>query len=197
VINAPRRILPVVAALCLAAGTSACGSTENAQVGTGEGAYVDINDVAYQVQISRTLNPKLAEDASYLVGLPAGTVQPGPGEEWFAVFLRAQNFGGSATKLATKFRLIDTTDKKYTPIALDTATNIFTWNPAGQLQPDGLLKPDWIYPPASSIAGSGPVRQGALLLFKLSDDVYQNRPLVLEIYDSASVKPAAVISLDL
>ncbi|CAB4879151.1 MAG: hypothetical protein F2799_06165 [Actinobacteria bacterium] len=190
-INAPRRILPVVAALCLAAGTSACGSTENVKVGTGEGAYVDINDVAYQVQISRTLNPKLAEDASYLVGLPAGTVPPGPGEEWFALFLRAQNFGSSAAKLPVKFRLVDTTDKRYTPIALDTATNIFSWNPTE------LLEPDWIYPPASSIAGSGPVREGALLLFKLSDDVYQNRPLVLEIYDSASLKPAAVISLDL
>ncbi|MCX6394619.1 MAG: hypothetical protein NTY57_07220 [Solirubrobacterales bacterium] len=191
-INAPRRILPVVAALCLAAGTSACGSTENVTVGAGEGAYVDINDVAYQVQISRTLNSKLPEDASYLVGLPAGTVPPGPGEQWFAVFLRAQNFGNSDTKLATKFKLVDTTDKRYTPIALNTATNIFAWNPTE------ALKPDWIYPSASSIAGSGPVREGALLLFKLSNDVYQNRPLVLEIYDSASgKKPAAVISLDL
>ena len=185
----------VLVAACLAAAvtTTACGSEEPVTNAPSEGTYVDIGSVAYQVQISRSLNPKSAEDPSYLVGLPASEKQqPLKGTElWFAVFLRAQNYGDKPQQLATKFRVVDTEDKAWTPITLNS-DNQFAWNPTE------ALVPDYIYPAPSSLAGSGPVRQGALLLFRLDDSVYQNRPLILEIYDPAdATKVAARVSLDL
>jgi len=190
VMNFTRKLIPVFAALSLAATVSACGSEEKVSFGINEGAYVDVGDIAYQVQISRVLNPKLPEDPSYLVGLPAGTPDPAPREKWFAVFLRAQNYGSKPAPVETKFRIIDTEGTKYMPFDLDPQINTFAWNPTG------LLNPDFVYPDVSSVAGTGPVRQGGELLFKIKDSVYQNRPLVFEILDAAG-KPAASVDLDL
>lgn len=175
----------------LALGLGGCFDGEAVTVGINEGAYVDVGTVAYQVQISRVLNPKLPEDRSYLEGLPPGTSQPTPSEQWFGVFLRAQNFGDKAQPLATKFRVIDTAGHPYDPIALG-AQNPFIWSP------ETPLSANFIYPNVNSAAGAGPVRQGGLLLFKLSDAVYQNRPLVLEIFEPGNDrKLAASVNLDL
>ena len=182
----------VAACLAVAATTSACGSEEKVTFAASEGTYVDVGTTAYQVQISRTLNDKSPEDPSYLVGLPAAQKRPlGPDEQWFAVFLRAQNYGEKPDMLATKFRIFDTEGKSWRPINL-SSDNQFVWNPTTD------LAPDYIYPDPSAIAGSGPVRQGALLLFRISNSVYQNRPLILEIFEPTdSTKVAARVSLDL
>ena len=192
-VNTPRlRTVLVAACLAVAATTSACGSEEKVTFAPNEGTYVDIGSTAYQVQISRALNPKSPEDPSYLVGLPAAQKRPlAPGEEWFAVFLRAQNYGDKPQTLANKFRIFDTEGKSWTPVTL-SSDNQFAWNPTE------ALVPDYIYPAPSAIAGSGPVRQGSLLLFRINDSVYQNRPLILEIFDPADpTKVAARVSLDL
>ena len=172
---------------------SACGGEDKVTEVKTEGGYVDVGTVGYQVQISRTLNAKLPEDKSYLIGIPAADNKPlAPDEQWFAVFVRGQNFGDKPQALATRFRVIDTEGQTWNPIKLDTATNAFAWNPTNQLDPT------FIYPDPSSVAGTGPVRQGGLLLFKLNNSIYQNRPLALEIYDPAGGnKPAALIDLDL
>lgn len=192
-ISAPKKTLFAAAALCAALSLSACGAESDPSVGINEGAYVDVGDVAYQVQISRTLNPKSQEDPSYLVGVPASENKLGSNEQWFAVFLRAQNFGDHPLPVATKFRIVDTDIPKgqeYEPIKLDPKVNIFAWNPTKKLDP-------WfIYPDASSVAGTGPVRQGGELLFKISNTVYQNRPLILEILGNDG-KPVAEVDLDL
>ena len=78
----------------------------------------------------------------------------------------------------------------YRPISLDAKQNTFAWNPTAKIDPD------FLYPDASSIPGTGPVRQGAELLFKIKNTVYQNRPLVLEIL-GANGKVAAAVNLDL
>ena len=186
------KTLVVTACLGVAFATSACGTEEPVTFAPSEGTYVDIGSTAYQVQISRVLNPEAPEDKSYLVGRPADQMKPlGPTEQWFAVFVRAQNYGTTPQTLATNFRIFDTEGKSWRPIKLD-ANNQFAWAPTGQ------LVPDYIYPDPSAIAGTGPVRQGSLLLFRIEDSVYQNRPLILEIYDPANPrKVAARVSLDL
>ena len=193
-IAAPRRIAPALVAVCLAAALGGCGSSdEPVTKAANEGVYVDINDVAYQVQISRVLNPKAAEDASYLVGLPPATPPLAPDEQWFAVFLRAQNYGSSPTTLANRFRIVDTDVPRgavYLPTPIDPKVNIFAWNPTDPLDAD------FVYPNPSSIAGTGPVREGAELLFRVKDSVYQNRPLVLQIVGDNG-RAAAAVSLDL
>ena len=55
---------------------------------TTEGAYVDVGDLKYQVQISRQLNPADVEDRDYLMGLAGATGSSAADEEWFAVFMR-------------------------------------------------------------------------------------------------------------
>jgi hypothetical protein len=196
--NAPKYLI-ATAALGAAFGLAACGDNaskeqvakeaQKVQAGINEGSYVNIGTVAYQVQISRVLNPKLPEDVTYLQGA-VGATQPGPDEQWFAVFLRAQNYGENPQPLATKFRVVDTSGRPYDPIELDS-TNAFAWAPSA---PIGANR---IFPNVNSAAGAGPVRQGALLLFKLNDSVYQNRPLILEIYNPATGKLAATVDLDL
>lgn len=192
-ISAPRKSLLLAGALCAALSLSACGGEGETSIGINEGAYVDVGDVAYQVQISRILNPKSQEDPSYLVGVPAGELRLRRDEQWFAVFLRAQNFGDHPLDVANKFRIVDTDVPKgqeYEPIELDPKVNVFAWNPTQKLDP-------WfIYPDASSVAGTGPVRQGGELLFKIKNSIYQNRPLVLEILGDNG-KPVAEVDLDL
>jgi hypothetical protein len=190
---APLKTVLVAACVGVAATASACGGHEKVTEAKTEGGYVDVGTVAYQVQISRTLNPKLPEDKSYLVGIPAADKKPlRPDEQWFAVFVRGQNFGDKPQPLVTKFRVIDTEGKTWDPIKLDTETNTLAWNPTAQLDPT------FIYPDPSSIAGTGPVRQGSLLLFRLDNSIYENRPLVLELFDPAGGKePVAEIPLDL
>ena len=190
----PSALKSLVATACLgvAFATSACGTEEPVTFAPGEGTYVDVGSTAYQVQISRVLNPEGPEDRSYLIGRPADQMAPlAKDEQWFAVFLRAQNYGSAPETLATNFRIFDTEGKSWRPIKLD-ANNPFAWAPTEQ------LVPDYTYPDPSSISGAGPVRQGSLLLFRIKDSVYQNRPLILEIYDPANPrKVAASISLDL
>lgn len=190
--TAPGRLL-AAACLAVALTATACGSSEeNVTFAPSEGTYVDIGEVAYQVQISRILNPKGAEDRSYLVGLPASESKAlGPEEQWFAVFLRAQSYGDQPERLATRFRVVDTEGSAWKPVDV-SSDNQFEWNPQGP------LAAGYTYPSPSSIAGTGPVRQGALLLFRVKDSIYQNRPLVLEIYDPANPgKVAATVDLDL
>lgn len=189
------RKLPLVASLAVALAVGACGSEgeEKVTVAPSEGVYVDIGEVAYQVQISRILNPRGEEDRSYLVGLPAGETKEGlgPDEQWFAVFLRAQSYGDKPEKLATSFRVIDTEGSAWKPIELSDV-NQYRWAPEGDL-PAG-----YTYPGPNSMSGAGPVRDGSLLLFKVRDSIYQNRPLVLEIHDPENPKKvAATVNLDL
>src|SRR5579875_3175983 len=90
------------AVLCSLA-IAACGnSNERLTSGTyaGEGGvpapYLQVGDLAYQVQISRQLNPYEEEDQAYLEGIPPALQQLKPGEEWFAVFLQVYNETGRA-----------------------------------------------------------------------------------------------------
>ena len=57
-----------------------------------------------------------------------------------------------------------------------------------------MLGPDQVYPPPDTAAASGPI-QGSLILFKLTNDSLQNRPLKLEIEQEGF--ESAEIDLDL
>jgi len=190
------RKLPAAALIAASLLVVGCGEHEKVTDAPSEGFYVDIGEVAYQVQISRILNPKAEEDRSYIVGLPSAvTPDLGPTEQWFAVFLRAQSYGDKPEQLATKFRVVDTDGSAWEPVAL-TEVNQFRWAPDADI-PKGIPA-GYTYPGPNSVSGMGPVREGSLLLFKLDDSIFQNRPLVLEIFDPADPKKvAATVDLDL
>jgi hypothetical protein len=164
-----RLVVPVLAALALVAG--GCGGEEERTVGETEGLYLDIGGLKYQIQMSRYLNPNDVEDREYLVGLPEGTAEPDADETWFGVWVRLQNETDEPLPSADTWEIHDTQDNVYRPIPVDTEINPFVFQ-AGEVPPGA------VWPLADSAAGQGPT-QGLLLLFKVTTESLQNRPLEL------------------
>jgi hypothetical protein len=173
-----------VAASVLASG---CGNKlETRTLGATEGLYLDVDQLKYQIQISRYLNANDVEDRTYLKGLPTGTAQPGADETWFAVFLRVSNNTGKAIGTADDFEIVDTQNNVYKPVPLDANVNPFAYVPI-TLQPKGLI------PQPDSIAAEGVV-QGSLLLFKVKTSSLQNRPLEFRLRRGTGV--TGIVDLD-
>ena len=165
-----RRLIVISAALLCAVFAAGCGNKqETVTLGETEGIYLDIDELKYQVQISRYMNPDDVEDKSYLIGLPSSTAQPSGDETWFGVFIRVQNTTDETIAPANDFMIVDTQENEYRPIPIDTNVNPFAYKP-DPIPPDGLI------PEADSVASEGTI-QGSLLLFKVKTESLQNRPL--------------------
>ena len=181
------RLIVLSAALACALLASGCGNKlEVRTLGATEGLYLDVDQLQYQIQISRYLNANDVEDRSYLKGLPAGTAQPAADETWFAVFIRVSNNTGKAIGTADDFSIVDTQNNVYRPIPLDPKVNEFVYEPT-TLPPKGLL------PQPNSIPAEG-VIQGSLLLFKVKTASLQNRPLEFRLRKGSGV--TGVVDLD-
>jgi len=78
--------ITLLAVCALAALVAAgCNKEEQVHLAATEGIYVTVDDLKYQIQISRYLNQHDVEDETYLTGLPTGTEQPTGDETWFGV----------------------------------------------------------------------------------------------------------------
>ena len=167
---------------------SGCGEVQHVRtVGETEGLYIDVNNLRYQVQVSRVLNPNDPDDRDYLAGLPESEM-PEPGETFFGVFLRVQNTTESTTaQTAEEFEIVDTDGEHYEPIELPEE-NPFAYEPT-------VLEPGEIYPSPNSAQFSGTTR-GALLLFRLDNETLQNRPLEFEIHSPVNPDEVGIVDLD-
>jgi hypothetical protein len=172
----------------LGLGVSACGKTNDPPTLENDGVYIDAGPITYQLQVSRTLNQYATEDSQYLKGLPAGIPSVTAKQEWYGVFLWAKNQTKQAQATTGNFDIVDTEGHHYYPIAVNPSLNGYAWTPQ-------TLAPGAIEPGPDTAASLGPT-QGGLLLFKLNDSVYDNRPLTLEIR-GPSQQLWATISLDL
>jgi len=180
--------LPVLCLLALSTvlAISGCGNRlEIRTQGDTEGLYIDISELKYQVQISRILNPADVEDRAYLRGVPSGEGQPTAEQAWFAVFIRVQNTGKETRQAAAQFEIIDTLEKKYSPVRVD---NDFVYRA-------GPVKPNAIIPTPDSLAAEGPI-QGSLLLFKVTNESLQNRPLEFRIVSPENPDEVGIVDLD-
>jgi hypothetical protein len=165
-----RRLIVISAALFCAFLASGCGNKlETVTLGDTEGIYLDVDDLKYQIQISRYMNANDVEDRSYLLGLPQSTAQPTGEETWFGVFLRVQNSTDKAIAPANDFEIVDTQENVYRPIPLDTEANPFAYKP-------DPIAPKSLIPQPDSVASQTSI-QGKLLLFKIKTESLQNRPL--------------------
>ncbi len=183
--RALRRLVAASLAGALVLGLAACQESHPTS-GDGEGVYVDAGPITYQVQISRQLNPFSPEDREYINGVSGAG--PSPTQMWFGVFLWAKNQTHTNQTTSDSFDIVDTDGNRYYPVAIDPHVNPFAWT-SQTLQPNGTE------PGPDSVGSFGPT-QGDLLLFKLNNTVYSNRPLTLEIYASGEQRPSSV-SLDL
>jgi hypothetical protein len=182
-----RRLLMVLA-LGAALALAGCGNKiETRTVGETEGLYIDIGDLKYQVQVSRIINPEDIEDRNYLDGLPEGTLEPKADEAWFGVWLRVQNTTSKQTfDTATAFEIVDTQENSFEPLELEG--NVFAYAPES-------LGPNSVLPNSESPAGQGPI-QGSLLLFKLTTEALQNRPLEFKITNPNDPEDVGIVDLD-
>ena len=164
------RLLRIVLATALLAFVATgCGNKdEELTVAETEGIYLDINGLKYQIEMSRYMNQNDIEDSQYLEGLPP----PADDEIYFGVWVRVENVSEDETlPAASEWAIHDTQGNVYRPIPLDTETNPFAFEAVD-------VPPKTVIPLASSAAGQGPI-QGSLILFKIKNDSFQNRPLEL------------------
>jgi hypothetical protein len=178
-----RRLVATTAvAVATATSLAACGDEETTQ-GRDEGTYVTAGELQYQVQISRQLNAKDFEDRDYLTGLPSGAALS-KSQEWFAVFVRVFNRTKSDHEAASQFEIRDTTGKTYEPVALDANLNRTAYHAA-------LVHGGDQIPVPGSLAREN-LTQGGLILFKVENGSYANRPLELDISPPEGGKSATV-----
>lgn len=191
----PRRIAAILAASALSVSLAACGKhhDEDARIQRGEteGIYVKVNNLKYQVQMSRQLNPTAIEDQGYLKGIPVAERGLAPDELWFGVFLRVQNdhSEGKSHKSAAleSIEIEDTQGEIYEPIALDNI-NVFRYE-------QEALGPKRLIPEQDSPAADTPI-QGSLVLFKVTNASLDNRPLELKIDGPEVPSQTGIINLD-
>jgi len=168
----PRRPRSAAIACALAAlvsvAVTGCKKRELATPREGQG--VKVAGVTYNVYITRQLNPHDAEDSAYTQGVRAEQ----PGYYFYGVFLTACNENTNGVKLSPtgNFSIHDTQGNTFRPLPLPN-TNVFAYKPK-------VLAKKSCVPPAGTIAASGPTA-GALLIFKVSKQAVENRPLELQI----------------
>ncbi|HEX4482614.1 MAG TPA: hypothetical protein VH081_02400 [Solirubrobacteraceae bacterium] len=189
------RKLPLLALVLLASIVLAACGDSHSKVSTGTYAgesgknapYLDVGPLAYEVQLSRELNPYDLEDKQYLQGLTPEQRKLEVGQEWFGVFIQIYNNGSRPAPTATDFTITDTQENVYTPLAIASG-NPFAYH-AETLARNSRL------PALDTIAANGPT-QGALLLFKIQVVSLDNRPLTLKIVDPTDAAQTASAELD-
>ncbi len=188
--------LPVLlAVVLLAVGVGGCGfehrtdqtGVSQDELSAGNEPYFWVGPVTYQVQVSRQLNPFDPIDVEYLAGVQ-GAQDLSSQQFWFGVFLWAKNQSGHLATTANTFKIVDSAGQVFMPTELNANVNPYAWT-ATKLANNG------IEPLPGSTASNGSTG-GSLILFKLNQNVYSNRPLTLEIYAPGATKPSRV-SLDL
>jgi hypothetical protein len=105
------------------------------------------------------------------------------------VFLWAKNDTDRTSATTDNIDIVDTQGTVYHPLKLDPAVNPYAW--VSQSLAPGATEPN-----PNTTAGTGPAG-GRLLLFKLNNSIYDNRPLTLQIRAPSGKKVWATISLDL
>ena len=195
-----RRFWILACALAMALAVTACGSSKHApskpgvltghEVGNevNDGSYIQAGPITYQLEVSRELNPYSVQDAPYVKGLPAGFPPPTANQLWYGVFLWAKNQHHKAYRTSDNFEIVDSQGDVYRPIKLNTALNPWAWTPQ-------LLQKNDTDPGENSVQSEGE-SQGGLLLFKLDNSVYQNRPLMLYVLNHNGQKLGSIF-LDL
>ncbi len=154
-----------------------------------EGLAIPLDGVAYEVLLTRQINPRDVEDMGYLRD---EVQEPAPGTTYYGIFLQACNITDEPQSTASTFRVVDTTGEEFEPIELDV-TNPFAYQST-------LLEANDCFPREGSLAEAGPA-SAALLLFEIPIENTENRPLELEIFSGYSLEESApneiIIELDL
>jgi hypothetical protein len=163
-----RRLTVAACVLAVAAplGLAACGEEHpGVDEPAREGLALELDDITYNVFITRQLNPRVPPDGAYV------TDEAPPGETLYGVFIQVCNHSDEAHETVSDFVVKDNQENEYEPEELP-ADNSFAYSPR-------TLEPDECIPEAGSVAQLGP-SAGSMLLFQLPLETTENRPLELE-----------------
>jgi hypothetical protein len=183
-----RTVSVLAATAALAASAAGCGDTTHTLTGDSAAIYLDLNHLKYQVQVSREINAHDPEDINYLVGLPPADRGLRPDQSWFGVWLAVFNRTKQTHLAAASFTVTDTQGNVYRPIPLNSV-NLFAYHQRNVERNDQI-------PRQGSAASYAPIG-GELLLFKINDLSFQNRPLTLRIVDPTNPSLVAEEPLDI
>lgn len=153
------------------------------------GVYVEAGPITYQLQVSRLLNQYSTEDSQYVKGVSPSEAKLNSSQLWYGVFLWAKNQGNRPAMSTDNFDIVDTLGNMYYPVHLNPSLNPYAWTAQ-------TLAPGATQPGPDTPASFGPT-QGELLLFKMNESIYANRPLTLQIRSPSTGKVWATIALDL
>lgn len=163
------RLLAVLLIAAFALVASGCGE-EHSELEAKEGGRVELDNLFYQVQLSRQLNPKDVEDSYYTLDQPT----PAKGEVYFGVFMRVDNEESPTRVLPVstdKMKIVNAAGDEYEPLKVEGAGWAYAPAPLG----NGAFLP---IPDTPAFVGS---IRGGLILFRVPLTELDNRPLVLEI----------------
>ena len=174
-------IAAAVVAIAVGVVLSGCDtSPENADQ-VSEGMGIKLDDLLFNVQITRQLNPGDTEDKAYLVGQ-----KPlGPNQYFLGVFMRVQNQGDTSAQVPSDMSVVDTVGDSFKPLPSDS---LFALKLGDTLHGGDEL------PEGESVAANGPI-QGSMVLFRITTSAIQDRPLTLHI--TTSTGSAGEVELDL
>lgn len=188
------RLASLLALLALAAVAAGCGETGEEKAFKGgdeaarEGIAVPMDEVAYNVFITRQLNPRDPEDRQYLVGEP----EPPPGRTYYGVFIQVCNESDEVKQTSRTFTVVDARDNHFEPQKL-SEDNVFAY------KPEKLAAHECI--PNEASATSYAPTGGQMLLYEVPVGATENRPFELEIEGEQNLvtgsRPIAKIELDL
>lgn len=152
-----------------------------------EGIAATLDEVDYEVYITRELNVRDPEDRQYYPGPP-----PPPGSGYYAVFIRACALDDveGTVETSDRIKVVDIRGKEYEPLPLGS-DNVFAYRRE-------TLTPGECQPNAASATSFGPTG-GAMLLFRIPFVDIENRPFELEIEGEppAPGKPPRVARFEL
>lgn len=157
-----RPLLVLTALAALALGASACAEEEHGVLVEGE--PIELGDLEYKVQFTRLLNIHDVEDSAYLVGHEP----PQPGHSYLGVFVAIKNLSEeNSAELAEDFKIVDTDNNTFRPLESESLYALDLGATVGPLD---------LVPAPDSTAEVGPI-EGSLILFEITDESIENRPL--------------------
>ena len=181
------RLVLLLAAAVAALGVAGCNKHDEVRFAETEGIYVTVDDLKYQIQLSRILNSAAPDDAAFLNGVSEADGQLAADEVWYGIFMRVENDKGEPHEAADNFVIKDTQGEEFRPVTQDPERTPFLYE-GGELEPGNLIPVTDSPPSENSIRGN-------LILFKVKTGSLYNRPLELEI-ESPTGGDGATIDID-
>ncbi len=144
------------------------------------GATLRIDGLGYTPQTSRLLNPSLRPDRALVAGRRLRE-----GHVWFGVFLRVCNEQGAPQRSTNDLILVGAFGGTERPVDVP-GNDDYDYEPE-------RLEPDECLPPPGSVSDS--VIEGSLLLFEVTNDFLEQRPVALQVTGSSGERGRVALDL--